>query len=259
MTNMVVVRLTRNDYSKMLHSCGRQLNFNPFCRSKLLRKVFCWTNRKQTGFISVQYIRRNLMSRVRMPHNNRVSASSALRTNDMWSKTIGYDPYAAVEEKREPEQDTSGQAASLMLLAKMSNLSGVESRGGCKKCGMLGHMTFQCRNAVAPTEQQNDSSDSSSSSDSDSDGGRNDRTIRAKVEPVVSAPKETERRSESDLKRSKRNRDHSDDDDDDDDSSRDRKHKKSKSEKKEKDKKHKHRKEKKQKHHKHKKSHKSSK
>ena len=38
------------------------------------------------------------MSRVRMPHNNRMSASTALRTNDMWSKTIGHDPYAAGEQ-----------------------------------------------------------------------------------------------------------------------------------------------------------------
>jgi hypothetical protein len=27
-------------------------------------------------------------------------------------------------------------------------LIGSESRGGCKKCGMLGHLTFQCRNNI---------------------------------------------------------------------------------------------------------------
>ena len=32
--------------------------------------------------------------RVKMPANNRVSSSVALRTTDVWSKTIGYDPYA---------------------------------------------------------------------------------------------------------------------------------------------------------------------
>lgn len=41
------------------------------------------------------------MSRVRMPHNNRMSASTALKTNDMWSKTIGHDPYAAGAQQEE--------------------------------------------------------------------------------------------------------------------------------------------------------------
>lgn len=38
-----------------------------------------------------------------MPHNNRVSGSAALRTNDMWSKTIGHNPYAAGDEKAPDE------------------------------------------------------------------------------------------------------------------------------------------------------------
>jgi hypothetical protein len=188
------------------------------------------------------------MSRVRMPHNNRVSASAALRTNSMWSKTIGYDPYAAADEKKEPEPDTSGQAASLMLLAKMSNLSGVESRGGCKRCGMLGHMAFQCRNPIAAVETNNGPSDSSSSSDSDDSA--DERPI-----PSNTTSREPERRTdrEPEVKhRGKRERS----DSSSDDSSRDRKHKKSKSEKK--DKKHKHKKEKKEKKQKHKKEKKSS-
>ncbi len=35
------------------------------------------------------------MTSRKMPHNNRVSASVALKTNSIWTKTIGYDPYAA--------------------------------------------------------------------------------------------------------------------------------------------------------------------
>lgn len=81
-----------------------------------------------------------------MPHNNRISASTALKTNDIWSKTIGYDPYASSNEVQDSKD--SDQASALMMLARMSNLSGVESRGGCKRCGMLGHLAFQCRNPV---------------------------------------------------------------------------------------------------------------
>ena len=189
-----------------------------------------------------------------MPHNNRVSASAALRTNDMWSRTIGHDPYAADGEKK-PQQDpeASDQAASLMLLAKMSNLSGVESRGGCKKCGMLGHMTFQCRNASGPVVENNDDSSSSSSS-SDEDDGPSRVTARP-VQENKSGLVETD---------SKRKRPSSDSDSDSDDSRSDRKsskkHKKSKDrsdKKSKKDKKHKHKSDKDKKH-KHKKGKKSS-
>ena len=41
------------------------------------------------------------MSHNKMPHNNRVSSSVALKTNDMWSKTIGHDPYANMETESE--------------------------------------------------------------------------------------------------------------------------------------------------------------
>eukprot|EP01039_Chlorochromonas_danica_P011084 gene11084-12344_t len=109
------------------------------------------------------------MSRVKMPHNNRMSSSTALKTNDIWSKTIGYDPYAANADAQS-DQQSEAQKASLMLLARMSNLSGSESRGGCKRCGMLGHLSFQCRNAplkqtaAGPADDSDDSSASSQAS-----------------------------------------------------------------------------------------------
>lgn len=33
--------------------------------------------------------------RVRMPHNNRMHSSAALKMTGIWKDTIGYDPYAA--------------------------------------------------------------------------------------------------------------------------------------------------------------------
>ncbi len=87
-----------------------------------------------------------------MPHNNRLSGSSALKTNDMWSKTIGYDPYGDDLEnkrKREEEKIANEQASNLLLLAKMSNISGTNDiRGACKKCNKVGHFSFQCRNML---------------------------------------------------------------------------------------------------------------
>lgn len=126
------------------------------------------------------------MSRVRMPHNNRVSSSAALKTNDMWSKTIGYDPYASgkAEEQQNDDEESSKQAATLLMLAKISNFSGVESRGGCKRCGLLGHMSFQCRNDIsgkdpAPADD--------SSSDSSSDDDEEDRAVVSTQPPTITS------------------------------------------------------------------------
>ena len=90
--------------------------------------------------------------RVRMPHNNRVSSSSSLKMNSFWTDTIGYDPYAAGDENTEDAKIASEQAAGLLRLAKMSNLSGSDSRGACRRCGMVGHLTFQCRNPPKEAE-----------------------------------------------------------------------------------------------------------
>jgi Zinc knuckle len=89
--------------------------------------------------------------RVKMPHNNRVSSSSALKMTGIWTNTIGYDPYAAegsaeaaaasaLEDKNAYEQ-----SQTMLQMAKQSNV-GADARGACKKCGVVGHLTFQCRN-----------------------------------------------------------------------------------------------------------------
>lgn len=104
-----------------------------------------------------------------MARRGQISAGAALRTNDMWSKTIGHDPYAEKDSSTAPRTGLAEQAANIMLLAKMSN-TGNESRGGCKRCGGVGHLTFQCRNPVASAT---DAPSSSSSSDSDSDNDMN--------------------------------------------------------------------------------------
>ena len=99
----------------------------------------------------------------RMPHNNKMSGAGALKTSNMW-KWIG----------NEEEEDTSQMArqGSLMELARLQNLSGGEARGGCGKCGALGHMTYQCRNdykLIGENESEESDSDSSSSSSESND------------------------------------------------------------------------------------------
>ncbi|KAJ0391319.1 hypothetical protein P43SY_010629 [Pythium insidiosum] len=103
--------------------------------------------------------------RVRMPHNNRMHSSAALKMTGIWKNTIGYDPYAAEGEEKQEQvsQSSYEQAKGLMALAKLSN-QGNEVRGACKKCGMLGHLTFQCRNYLDMGDQKKAEADTDSSS-----------------------------------------------------------------------------------------------
>lgn len=74
---------------------------------------------------------------------------------DIWSKTIGHNPYKNDDDDNDGEEQ-SDQSAGLMLLAKMTNVSGSEIRGGCSKCGMMGHLRFQCRNTIQLAKQTAD-------------------------------------------------------------------------------------------------------
>ncbi len=172
------------------------------------------------------------MSRVRMPHNNRVSASGALKTNDIWSKTIGYDPYAEKDELK-PQLNSLEQSENLKLLVKMSNIAGSESRGGCKKCGMLGHLTFQCRNSVTGVKDNISECSSSSGGESDSDVS-NVTSKRQKLETDAIQPDITiqpnERLIEKISKSERKHKHHKSSDKKKDKKSKIRKHRKDKKE-----------------------------
>eukprot|EP00268_Persea_americana_P036939 TRINITY_DN36509_c0_g1_i1.p1 TRINITY_DN36509_c0_g1~~TRINITY_DN36509_c0_g1_i1.p1 ORF type:complete len:341 (-),score=115.38 TRINITY_DN36509_c0_g1_i1:411-1433(-) len=100
--------------------------------------------------------------RVRMPANNRVHSSAALQTHGIWQSAIGYDPYAPNEkDPKQPggakplnssEPDAENAYASfqgLLALARITGSNADEARGACKKCGRVGHLTFQCRNFLS--------------------------------------------------------------------------------------------------------------
>lgn len=75
--------------------------------------------------------------RVRMPHGNRVSSSSALKMTGIWTNTIGYDPYAAEGGGPDAEEEANAyeQAQGLMALAKLSNQGVSWSENNC--CAMF--------------------------------------------------------------------------------------------------------------------------
>ncbi|KAK1428718.1 hypothetical protein QVD17_17557 [Tagetes erecta] len=101
-----------------------------------------------------------------MPANNRVHSSAALQTHGIWQSAIGYDPYAPNKEdsKKSAQPQTSnaepeGENAyasfqGLLALARITGSNADEARGSCKKCGRVGHLTFQCRNFLSIKEDK---------------------------------------------------------------------------------------------------------
>ncbi|XP_050237768.1 CAX-interacting protein 4 [Mercurialis annua] len=102
--------------------------------------------------------------RVRMPANNRVHSSAALQTHGIWQSAIGYDPYApnkdesksssqpkaSVNSASEPEGDNAyANFQGLLALARITGSNTDEARGSCKRCGRVGHLSFQCRNFLS--------------------------------------------------------------------------------------------------------------
>ncbi|KAE8708718.1 CAX-interacting protein 4 [Hibiscus syriacus] len=99
--------------------------------------------------------------RVRMPANNRMHSSAALQTHAIWQTAIGYDPYAP---NKDDSKGSSNQVTAtaepdggiayanfqrLLALARISGPNADVVRGACKKCGRVGHLTFQCRNYIS--------------------------------------------------------------------------------------------------------------
>ncbi|KAE8688508.1 CAX-interacting protein 4 [Hibiscus syriacus] len=104
--------------------------------------------------------------RVRMPANNRVHSSAALQTHGIWQSAIGYDPYAPNKDDSKNQSTQMTAAAEpdgenayasfqgLLALARITGSNADEARGACKKCGRVGHLTFQCKNLVSLKESK---------------------------------------------------------------------------------------------------------
>jgi len=115
--------------------------------------------------------------RIKMPANNRMHSSAALRTTDMWSNVIGDDfgkandaAGASAAASSSAQGNAYEMSQNLMALARLSGASkGDAKRGACKRCGEIGHLAFQCFNHVAAKKQVAGDISSTSSEDEDED------------------------------------------------------------------------------------------
>eukprot|EP00300_Choanocystis_sp_HF-7_P025004 c26625_g1_i1.p1 GENE.c26625_g1_i1~~c26625_g1_i1.p1 ORF type:complete len:190 (-),score=21.77 c26625_g1_i1:71-640(-) len=130
--------------------------------------------------------------RVKMPANNRMYSSAALQTSSIWQDTIGYDPYAP-ENKDAPTEDAFKNMTEVLNTAKttLRELHSDKKRGACKKCGLMGHLTYQCMNFITPDEEI-----SSTSSESDEE------------EPVRATAPAVDKKPSSDISSSRGDKSH---------------------------------------------------
>ena len=188
--------------------------------------------------------------KVRMPHNNRVSSSAAMKMTSIWTNVIKYDPYAAEGEPAPGAAAESAESAErtkgIMQLAKISSAE----QGTSDRSTDFARQVFWGLKRKAPpqgyTEQllsDGGGSDSDDSSDSSSDSEDERRAKKAAARKRSLSPEarpergdgggaaaeDDERRAKKHKKKEKKER-------------RSKKHKKEKKEKK-----HKHKKEKKSK------------
>ena len=90
-----------------------------------------------------------------MPAGNRQHSSTALRTNDTWSTLIGNEfgkANASTTVGGGQSENAYEMNQNLMALARLSGASkGDAKRGSCKKCGEIGHLSFQYAPPPPPT------------------------------------------------------------------------------------------------------------
>ncbi|PRQ34053.1 putative transcription factor interactor and regulator CCHC(Zn) family [Rosa chinensis] len=133
--------------------------------------------------------------RVRMPPNNRVHSSVALQTHGIWQSAIGYDPYAPQPNLSNSKPDAENAYASyqgLLQLARITGPNSDEVRGACKRCGRVGHLTYQCRNFLSVKDMEKEDPEAIQADVASELGKLKGKLGKAKGKDVVKADSEEE-------------------------------------------------------------------
>jgi hypothetical protein len=165
-----------------------------------------------------------VLDRPKLPPNNIISGDNALKTHGIWTQTIS----GSNNNTHNAGPATHGPTLTRQHFTPRTN--DAVTRGGCKKCGAAGHLSFQCRNFLSIPEPEEksrseveevsredsrkekkeksrkrkrsySSSSSSDSSDSESDSSREERRKEKKE-------KRKEKRRHKDKKHKKKHKRH---------------------------------------------------
>ena len=142
----------------------------------------------------------------RMPHNNKMKTSRTLETNNMWSKTIGHDPYhnaadqnnLSVQERHGGGESEEFKNLSRLVAKARGEESSAEARSGWKgKRPLKGLFSAGASAQLVPAGVSYSSSDTSDSEDDYSDDS-------SSKESEESTGEEEKKRLKSEKKRAKK-------------------------------------------------------
>ena len=105
--------------------------------------------------------------------------SSTLTTNDMWSKTIGYDPHAAAAEEPEDALDRERQAERAKGVMELARLDTINQGAGNRGDKFAQNLFWGLKRKAPPKGYEMAALESSSSSDDSSDDGSDDAGAEA--------------------------------------------------------------------------------
>ena len=141
---------------------------------------------------------RAIMDSRRCGGGNRMMTSSTLTTNDMWSKTIGYDPHAAAAEEPEDALDRERQAERAKGVMELARLDTINQGAGNRGDKFAQNLFWGLKRKAPPRGYEmapvESSSSSGSSSDDDDDAVRAVKRRRADDEAARRRDERRERK-----------------------------------------------------------------
>mmetsp|Transcript_19445 Transcript_19445/g.60877 ORF Transcript_19445/g.60877 Transcript_19445/m.60877 type:complete len:171 (-) Transcript_19445:89-601(-) len=140
---------------------------------------------------------------------NRLMTSTTLNTNDMWSKTIGFDPHASADdiaaaaETRDEDERKAQRAKGVMELAR---LDAIKQGGGNRADNFAQSLFWGLKRKAAPKGYEMAPLDSSSGSSSDSSDSEDEERAakRRKAEEDIQRRKAEKKAAKKAAKREKK-------------------------------------------------------
>ena len=146
----------------------------------------------------------------RMPHNNKMGTSRTLETNNMWSKTIGHDPYSNNSELDNQCRTGGGESEDFKNLSRLvAKARGEEGAAGARsgwkgKKPLKGLFSAGISAQILPQEISYTSSDSSDSDREDLQCNEDTEGFKSKT--IEEEKKRAKKNAKKEKKKAKKER-----------------------------------------------------